>query len=49
VPLAGQAAFRAMVGYATLRYLGEQHIKDCVARGARQAGLSLAGADPGKD
>ncbi len=29
VPLAGQAV-SAVVGYAAIRYLGEQHIKDCV-------------------
>ena len=29
VPLAGQAV-AALMGYAALRYLGEEHIKDCV-------------------
>jgi len=29
VPLAGQAV-SALMGYAAIRYLGEQHIKDCV-------------------
>src|SRR6266536_87136 len=29
VPLAGQAV-SAVMGYAALRYLGEEHIKDCV-------------------
>ena len=29
VPLAGQA-LSATLGYATLRYLGEQHIRDCL-------------------
>ncbi len=29
VPLAGQAAAAAL-GYATLRYLGERHIQDCI-------------------
>ena len=29
VPLAGQAV-AAVVGYSALRYLGEEHIKDCV-------------------
>ncbi|WP_287877955.1 MULTISPECIES: hypothetical protein [Acidovorax] len=29
VPLAGQAV-AATVGYTTLRYLGEQHLRDCV-------------------
>lgn len=39
VPFAGQAV-SAMVGYATVRYLGENHIKDCV-RVAQTAGLAL--------
>jgi uncharacterized protein (DUF697 family) len=39
VPLAGQAV-SAIVGYAAIRYLGEQHIKDCV-RVAQQAQLLL--------
>ena len=29
IPLAGQAV-AATLGYATLRYLGEQHIQDCI-------------------
>lgn len=29
VPLGGQA-LSAMIGYAAIRYLGEQHIRDCV-------------------
>ena len=29
VPLAGQA-IAAMVGYSAIRYLGEEHLKDCV-------------------
>ena len=29
VPLAGQAV-AALVGYAAIRYLGEEHLKDCV-------------------
>lgn len=29
VPLAGQA-LSAVIGYAAIRYLGEQHIRDCV-------------------
>ena len=41
VPLAGQA-MAAMLGYATLRYLGEQHLRDCV-RVVRQSGLKLHG------
>lgn len=40
VPLAGQAV-SAIMGYAALRYLGEEHIKDCV-RVVRQAQLALA-------
>lgn len=39
VPFAGQAV-SAMVGYAAIRYLGEQHIKDCV-RVALEAQLAL--------
>jgi uncharacterized protein (DUF697 family) len=43
VPLAGQAVSAAM-GYATLRYLGEQHIRDCV-RVALSAQLQLPARD----
>ncbi len=39
VPLAGQAV-SAIMGYAALRYLGEEHIKDCV-RVAKAAQLLL--------
>ena len=39
VPLAGQAVSAAL-GYTTLRYLGEQHIQDCV-RVVQSAKLSL--------
>ena len=39
VPIAGQAV-SAAVGYATLRYLGEQHLKDCV-RVVQEAQLPL--------
>lgn len=39
VPLAGQAV-SAVLGYSAVRYLGEEHIKDCV-RVARQAQLTL--------
>ena len=39
VPLAGQAVSAAL-GYATLRYLGEQHIQDCV-RVVQSAHLAL--------
>lgn len=39
VPLAGQAV-AATIGYATLRYLGEQHLRDCV-RVVQEADLQL--------
>lgn len=39
VPLAGQAV-AATVGYTTLRYLGEQHLRDCV-KVVQQAQLRL--------
>ncbi|RZJ09207.1 MAG: hypothetical protein EON50_17730 [Acidovorax sp.] len=39
VPLAGQAV-AATIGYATLRYLGEQHLRDCV-RVVQEANLQL--------
>jgi uncharacterized protein (DUF697 family) len=39
VPFAGQAVSAAL-GYAAIRYLGEEHLKDCV-RVALQAGLRL--------
>lgn len=39
VPIAGQAVSAAL-GYATLRYLGEQHLRDCV-RVAHEAGIVL--------
>lgn len=42
VPLAGQAV-SATLGYATLRYLGEQHLKDCV-RVVQQAQLQIPAA-----
>lgn len=41
VPFAGQAV-AAVMGYTALRYLGEEHIKDCV-RVAREAQLLLPG------
>lgn len=41
VPLAGQAAAAAL-GYTTLRYLGEQHLRDCI-RVVQQAQLQLPG------
>lgn len=46
VPLAGQAV-SAVMGYAALRYLGEEHIKDCV-RVVKQAHLALP-APPASD
>jgi uncharacterized protein (DUF697 family) len=39
VPLAGQAV-SALIGYTAIRYLGEQHIRDCVAV-CQQAHLAL--------
>lgn len=39
VPIAGQA-ISAVMGYAALRYLGEEHIRDCV-RVAQAARLAL--------
>lgn len=44
VPLAGQAV-SAIMGYTALRYLGEEHIKDCV-RVAKEAQLMLPAARP---
>jgi hypothetical protein len=44
VPLAGQAVC-AVMGYAAIRYLGEEHIKDCV-RVAREAQLLLPAPTP---
>lgn len=45
VPLVGQAV-AAAVGYATLRYIGQQHIQDCV-RVVQAAGLALPSPPPG--
>lgn len=45
VPLAGQA-IAAAVGYSALRYLGEEHLKDCV-RVALQAQHLLPAPDAG--
>ncbi|MEJ7929969.1 hypothetical protein WG922_08295 [Ramlibacter sp. AN1015] len=39
VPFAGQAA-SALIGYAAIRYLGEEHIRDCV-RVVQSAQLAL--------
>lgn len=39
VPIAGQA-LSALIGYAAIRYLGEEHIRDCVEV-CRQAHLEL--------
>lgn len=44
VPLAGQA-LSAAIGYAAIRYLGEQHIRDCMEV-CRQAGLRLPSHAP---
>ncbi len=44
VPLAGQA-LAALMGYTAIRYLGEEHIKDCV-RVAQEAQLLLAAPHP---
>ena len=43
VPLAGQA-ISAALGYSALRYLGEQHLKDCV-QVAKVVGLRLPAPD----
>src|SRR5688572_6283972 len=44
VPLAGQAV-AATIGYATLRFLGEQHLRDCV-RVVQEAQLQLPAPSP---
>jgi uncharacterized protein (DUF697 family) len=44
VPLAGQA-ISAAVGYAAIRYFGEEHMKDCI-RVARTAHLALPAPQP---
>lgn len=44
VPFAGQA-LSALIGYTAIRYLGEEHIRDCV-QVCRQAGLKLPGPAP---
>jgi uncharacterized protein (DUF697 family) len=43
VPLAGQA-ISALIGYAAIRYLGEEHIRDCVEV-CKQAQLKLPAPD----
>ena len=43
VPLAGQA-ISAMIGYAAIRHLGEEHLKDCVRVAQTMAGLLPAPA-----
>lgn len=45
VPIAGQAV-SAAIGYATLRYLGDQHMQDCI-RVVKEAQLQLP-APPAK-
>ncbi len=44
VPFAGQAV-SAVLGYTAIRFLGEEHLKDCV-RVARQAQLALPAPSP---
>lgn len=44
VPVAGQA-LSAAIGYMAIRYLGEQHIRDCMEV-CRQAGLRLPSHEP---
>jgi hypothetical protein len=44
VPIAGQA-LSAAIGYLAIRYLGEQHIRDCI-QVCRQAGLRLPSLEP---
>ena len=44
VPIAGQA-LSALMGYTAIRYLGEEHIKDCV-RVAQEAQLMLPAPAP---
>ncbi len=44
VPLAGQAV-SALMGYTAIRYLGEEHIKDCV-RVVQSAQLALPPPEP---
>jgi hypothetical protein len=39
LPIAGQA-ISALIGYSAIRYLGEEHIRDCV-RVCQQARLQL--------
>lgn len=46
VPLAGQLV-SALIGYAAIRYLGEQHIRDCVEV-CRQARLQLPPPSPAR-
>ena len=46
VPLAGQA-LSALIGYSAIRYLGEEHIRDCAAV-CRQAHLQLPAPDAGE-
>jgi uncharacterized protein (DUF697 family) len=46
IPIAGQAVSAAL-GYSAVRYLGEQHIKDCV-RVVEEAQLTLPAPSPAK-
>ena len=47
VPFAGQA-IAALVGYSALRYLGEQHLKECV-QVVLSANLALPAPEPEPD
>ena len=44
VPLAGQAV-SALIGYTAIRYLGEEHIKDCISV-VKTAQLQLPAPEP---
>lgn len=46
IPLAGQA-LSAFIGYSVIRYLGEEHIKDCI-RVLEATGLSLPALPDGR-
>ena len=46
VPLAGQLV-SALVGYTAIRYLGEEHIRDCI-QVLQEANLQLPDLGPGK-
>ena len=44
VPIAGQVV-SALIGYTAIRYLGEEHIKDCIAV-CKAAPLQVPGPEP---